>query len=86
MDCSRAKTKDPDEWLELAPAFSQPFAAQLRDWMHRWEPDLMESIKWRVLCFTGRKLVCGLSASQRHLTETLRALAAGRQWLDWKLA
>ncbi len=67
MDCSRAKTKDPDEWLELAPAFSQPIAAVLRDWIQRWEPDLSETIKWNMLCFTGRKLVCGLSACQRHL-------------------
>jgi len=67
MDCSRAKTKDPDEWLELAPAFSQPIATSLRGWIQRWEPDLGETIKWNMLCFTGRKLVCGLSACRRHL-------------------
>jgi hypothetical protein len=67
MDCSRAKTKDPDEWLEAAPEFSRPLAAQVRDWIQRWEPDLAESIKWNMLCFSGRKLVCGLSACKAHL-------------------
>ncbi len=67
MDVSRAKTKDPDEWLENAPAFSQPMAVQLREWFLHWEPDLTESIKWNVLCFSGRKLVCGISACKRHV-------------------
>jgi uncharacterized protein YdeI (YjbR/CyaY-like superfamily) len=35
-----------------------------------WEPDLTESIKWNMLCFSGRKLVCGLSACQHHLGVT----------------
>jgi hypothetical protein len=67
MDCSRAKTRDPDEWIENAPAFSKPLAEQVREWIMRWEPDLTESIKWNMLCFTGRKLVCGLSACKHHL-------------------
>jgi len=67
MDCRRAATKDPDEWLELAAEFSRPMAAQLREWVLGWEPDLAESIKWNMLCFSGRKLVCGMSACKRHL-------------------
>ena len=67
MDCSRAKSKDPDEWLEAAPDFSRPLAVELRESFFRWEPDLAESIKWNMLCFTGRKLVCGLSACRAHL-------------------
>jgi len=31
MDCSRAKTRDPDEWLENAPAVSRQMAVQLRE-------------------------------------------------------
>ena len=27
----------------------------------------MEAIKWHMLCFSGRKLVCGLSACKKHL-------------------
>jgi hypothetical protein len=67
MDVSRAKTRDPDQWLETAPDFSRPMVAELRDWIFRTAPDLTESIKWNVLCFSGRKLVCGLSACQKHV-------------------
>jgi len=67
MDCSRARTKNPTEWLELCPDYSRPLVEQLADWILTWEPDLSSSIKWNMLCFSGRKLVCGLSACQRHL-------------------
>jgi uncharacterized protein YdeI (YjbR/CyaY-like superfamily) len=68
MDCSRAKTRNPDEWVENAPAFSKPLAGQVQEWIMRWEPDLTESIKWNMLCFSGRKLVYGLSACKHHLS------------------
>ena len=67
MDCNRARTKDPAEWMETCPEFSWPLAQQLREWILTWEPDLTESIKWNNLCFSGRKLVAGLSACRRHL-------------------
>jgi uncharacterized protein YdeI (YjbR/CyaY-like superfamily) len=67
MDVSRARTRNPSQWLETCPDFSQPLAEQLVDWILNWEPDLAESIKWNNLCFSGRKLVLGLSACQRHL-------------------
>ncbi|KAF0173185.1 MAG: hypothetical protein FD161_3852 [Limisphaerales bacterium] len=70
MDCSRARTKDPGEWLQTCPDFSQPLAEQVVEWFLNWEPDLAESIKWNMLCFSGRKLVCGLSACQQHLGVT----------------
>lgn len=70
MDCSRARTRSPSEWLELSPVFSKPLAQALTDWILTWEPDLRESIKWNMLCFSGRKLVCGLSACQGHLGVT----------------
>lgn len=70
MDCSRARTHDPREWLETCPDFSWPLAEQVHEWILTWEPDLTESIRWNLLCFTGRKLVCGLSACQRHLGVT----------------
>jgi len=68
MDVRRSQTKDPIEWLETRPEFSWPMANQLREWILEWEPDLTESIKWNMLCFSGRKLVCGISACQRHLS------------------
>lgn len=67
MDCSRARTKDPGDWLQTCPDFSQPLAEQVVEWFLVWEPDLSESIKWNMLCFSGRKLVCGLSACKQHL-------------------
>ncbi len=67
MDCSRPKTKDPSEWLELCPDFSRSMAGQLTEWILNWQPDLAAAIKWNMLCFSGRKLVCGLSACQKHL-------------------
>ena len=67
MDCSRARTKNPSEWLEICPDFSKPMAEQLTEWVLTWEPDLRESIKWNMLCFSGRKLICGISACQKHL-------------------
>ena len=70
MDCNRARTKDPGEWLQTCPDFSQPLAEQVVEWFLNWQPDLTESIKWNMLCFSGRKLVCGLSACQRHLGVT----------------
>lgn len=68
MDCSSARTKDPGEWLETCPEFSWPLAERIHEWILTWEPDLTESIKWNMLCFTGRKLVCGLSACKKHLS------------------
>lgn len=68
MDCTPARTKDPRQWLESRPEFSAAMAAQFHDWILTWEPDLTESIKWNMLCYSGRKLVCGLSACQRHLS------------------
>ena len=67
MDCSRARTHDPIEWLETCPEFSWPLANQLHEWVLTWEPDLSESIKWNMLCFSGRRLICGMSACQKHL-------------------
>ena len=68
MDVSRPKTRDPDEWLAGAPPLSKPLAEQVREWIHRWEPDLTESIKWNTLCFSGRKLVCAISACKGYLS------------------
>jgi uncharacterized protein YdeI (YjbR/CyaY-like superfamily) len=67
MDVSRARTKDPGQWLQTCPDFSQPLAEQIVEWFLTWEPDLAESIRWNMLCFSGRKLVCGISACKHHL-------------------
>lgn len=67
MDCNPARTHDPIEWLDTCPDFSWPLAKQLHEWILTWEPDLTESVKWNMLCYSARKLVCGMSACKRHL-------------------
>ncbi len=67
MDCHRPASKNPDRWIETVSDFSRPICEQLRSWIIRWEPDLTESIKWNNLCFSGRKLVCGLSGCKKHV-------------------
>lgn len=66
MDCRTARMKNPELWLESCPEVSRPLCETLRDWIHAWEPDLSESIKWNMLCFSGRKLVCALGAFKKH--------------------
>jgi len=82
MDCSRTPTRDPETWLDLAPEYSQAMARQVRAWIQRWEPDLTESIKWHMLCFSGRKLVCGtpkvLTRSKLTIKAITRRLVAMR--------
>lgn len=68
MDYSRPKTKDPGEWLELCPDFSKPMTEELVELILNYAPDLTESIKWNILCFSGRKLICGISACQKHVS------------------
>lgn len=67
MDCGRPVSKHPDRWIESVPDFSRPLCEQIRSWIMRWESDLTESIKWNMLCYTGRKLVCGISGCKRHV-------------------
>ena len=78
----RAKTTDPDEWLEQAPNFSRGMAAQVREWFLHWEPDLSESIKWNNLCFSGRKLATGkVRAGPAPVHRTKAAVPRyGRGW------
>ena len=67
MDCNRPASKNPDRWMESCSEFARPICEQLRTWVIRWEPDLTESIKWNNLCFSGRKLVCGISGCKKHV-------------------
>ncbi|WP_395752631.1 DUF1801 domain-containing protein [Prosthecobacter sp.] len=67
MDVARPITRDPETWLDFAPEFSQTMARQVRGWIQRWEPDLTEAVKWNMLCFSGRKNICGISACKKHL-------------------
>jgi hypothetical protein len=65
MDCRPSRTKHPDLWLETCPDISRPLCETVREWIHVWEPDLTEAIKWNMLCFSGLKLVCALGAFKK---------------------
>jgi len=71
MDCRPSRTQIPDLWLETCPDISRPLCETLREWINAWEPDLTESIKWNMLCFSGRKLVCALGAFKKYAGLTL---------------
>jgi uncharacterized protein YdeI (YjbR/CyaY-like superfamily) len=66
MDCSRPRSKHPDDWIENCPAFSRPLCAELRESFARWEPDLSEAVKWNMLSYSGRRLVVALMGCKRH--------------------
>lgn len=66
MDCRPSRTQNPDLWLETCPEISRPLCETMREWINTWEPDLTESIKWNMLCFSGRKLVCALGAFNKY--------------------
>jgi uncharacterized protein YdeI (YjbR/CyaY-like superfamily) len=66
MDCRPSRTKTPDLWLDTCPEASRPLCETLREWINTWEPDLTESIKWNMLCFSGRKLICALGAFRKY--------------------
>jgi hypothetical protein len=66
MDCRPSRTKHPDLWLDTCPEVSRPLCEALREWINAWEPDLTESIRWNMLCFSGRKLVCALGAFKKY--------------------
>lgn len=68
MNVAPVHSRNPDRWIEGLSDFSRPICVQLRDWFLRWEPDLTESIKWSSLCFSGRKLVCGISGCKKHVS------------------
>lgn len=65
MDGRPSRTRNPDLWLETCPDISRPLCETLREWIAAWEPDLTESIKWNMLCFSGRKLVCALGGFKK---------------------
>lgn len=66
MDCRTARSNNPDEWMESCPEASRPVCELLREWILSWEPELRESIKWNMLCYSGKKLVCAIGGFKRH--------------------
>ncbi|HEX2751330.1 MAG TPA: YdeI/OmpD-associated family protein [Verrucomicrobiales bacterium] len=65
MDVRPSRTNNPEVWLETCPEVSRPLCETVRDWILTWEPDLSESIKWNMLCYTGQKHVCALGGFKK---------------------
>jgi len=66
MDARASRTKNPDDWMDSCPEVSRPICEQLREWMFRWHPDLKESVKWNMLCYSGRKNVVAIGGFKKH--------------------
>lgn len=66
MDCRRARCLNPEEWLETCPEASRDACTTLREWILSWEPDLRESIKWNMLCYSGKRLVCAIGGYKQR--------------------
>jgi uncharacterized protein YdeI (YjbR/CyaY-like superfamily) len=65
MDVRPSRTNNPDVWLETCPEISRPLCETVREWILTWEPDLSESIKWNMLCYSGQKLVCAVGGFKK---------------------
>lgn len=65
MDVRPSRTKNPDIWLESCPEISRPLCETVREWILTWEPELSESIKWNMLCYSGQKLVCAVGGFKK---------------------
>jgi uncharacterized protein YdeI (YjbR/CyaY-like superfamily) len=65
MDVRPSRTNNPDVWLETCPEISRALCETVREWILTWEPDLSESIKWNMLCYSGQKLVCALGGFKK---------------------
>ena len=66
MDVRRSRTQNPDRWLDTCPEASRPTCEQLREWMFRWQPDLVESVNTNMLCYTGRKRIVAIAGFKKH--------------------
>jgi uncharacterized protein YdeI (YjbR/CyaY-like superfamily) len=66
VNCRCARCLNPEEWLETCPEDSQDDCTTLREWIFSWEPDLRESIKWNMFCYSGRRLACAIGGYKQR--------------------
>ncbi len=66
MDCRPSRTNDPFVWLESCPEISRPLCEELRDFILSWVPDLRESVKWNMLCYSQNRLILGLGGFKKR--------------------
>lgn len=60
--------KDPrvDAYIAKSPDFAQPILKHIRKLMHKADPHIEETLKWRMPTFTHDGIVCCLAAFKQH--------------------
>jgi hypothetical protein len=60
--------KDPrvDAYIAKSASFAQPVLKHLRMLVHKADPGIEETIKWRMPTFTHDGIVCGMAAFKQH--------------------
>ena len=60
--------KDPrvNAYIAAAPDFAQPILKHIRKLVHKADPEIEETLKWRMPAFTHDGIVCGMAAFKNH--------------------
>jgi uncharacterized protein YdeI (YjbR/CyaY-like superfamily) len=60
--------KDPrvDAYIKAAPDFAQPILKHIRKLVHKTDPGIEETLKWRMPTFTHDGIICGMAAFKQH--------------------
>ncbi|HEY4127785.1 MAG TPA: YdeI/OmpD-associated family protein [Gammaproteobacteria bacterium] len=60
--------KDPrvDAYIANSPDFAQPILKHIRKLVHQADPEIEETLKWRMPTFTHDGIVCGMAAFKQH--------------------
>jgi uncharacterized protein YdeI (YjbR/CyaY-like superfamily) len=68
VDTRPTKAKSPEAWLATVPEGTRALCAEARDAIAEWAPDLIQSIKWNMLAFSGSATVVLLGGFTRHVS------------------
>jgi uncharacterized protein YdeI (YjbR/CyaY-like superfamily) len=60
--------KDPrvDAYIAKSPDFAQPILKHIRKLVHQADPDIEETLKWRMPNFVHDGIVCNMAAFKQH--------------------
>ena len=60
--------KDPrvDAYIAKSADFAQPILKHLRKLVHKADPDIEETLKWRMPNFVHHGIVCNMAAFKQH--------------------
>lgn len=62
------KSAKIDNYITEKSPFAQEILSHLREVIHRADPEIVETIKWRQPCFESNGLVCAMAAFKKHVT------------------